>query len=144
MQMRLLTLFIYLGKSPFFFERLNHVARCPVALKDVRPSAAEASLFYYLSHLPSSFFFLLPPPPLPLTAQTPLKHTYTPSKTSAAVIEACAVAISLPVRICLRPQLISASGVQMSARIRMIYLQLSWKYASNTPEVFVRYFYTQI
>lgn len=57
------------------------------------------------------------------------------SKTSAAVIEAHIVAASLPVRICLRSLLISASGVLMSAQIRMIYLQVFWKYASNTPEV---------
>lgn len=61
--------------------------------------------------------------------------THTQSKTSAVVIEACIVAVSLPVCICLRLMLISALGVLMSARIQKIYLQLSWKYASNTPEV---------
>lgn len=66
--------------------------------------------------LPSSIFLSLCS-----AAQIPVKRRQ--SKTSAAVIEAHIVAVSLPVRICLRPVLISASGPVMSARIHMISLE---------------------
>lgn len=67
--------------------------------------------------------YLCPPPsPYRFPRQPRYLLTHTRSKTSAVMIEAHIVVVSLPVHICLRPLLISASGVLMSARIQMIYL----------------------